>query len=101
VAGKLEEALADCTESLRLQPDLPNALVNRGLTYLKLDQPARALADYDAALRLVPRSALALYGRGLAKRKTGDMASGDTDLAAATALSPRVSEDYAASGATP
>jgi tetratricopeptide (TPR) repeat protein len=101
VVGKLEEALADCNESLRLQPDLPNALVNRGLTYLKMDQPARALADYDAALRLVPRSALALYGRGLAKRKTGDMASGDADLAAATALSPRVSEDYAASGATP
>jgi len=101
VARKLEEALADCNESLRLQPDLPNALVNRGLTYLKMDQPARALADYDAALRLVPRSALALYGRGLAKRKTGDMASGDADLAAATALSPRVSEDYAASGATP
>src|SRR5215470_4717693 len=101
VAGKLKEALADCNESLRLQPDLPNALVNRGLTYLKMDQPARALADYDAALRLVPRSALALYGRGLAKRKVGDMASGDADLAAATALSPRVSEDYAASGATP
>ncbi len=101
VAGKLEEALADCNESLRLQPDLPNALVSRGLTYLKMDQPARALDDFDAALRLVPRSALALYGRGLAKRKTGDMASGDADLAAATALSPRVSEDYAASGATP
>jgi tetratricopeptide (TPR) repeat protein len=80
---------------------LPNALVNRGLTYLKMDQPARALADFDAALRLVPRSALVLYGRGLAKRKMGDMAGGNADLAAATALSPRVSEDYAASGATP
>src|SRR5262245_22465346 len=101
VAGKLEEALADCNESLRLQPDSPRALVNRGLTYLKLDQPAKALSDYDAALRLFPRNAYALYGRGLAKRKTGDVASGDADLAAATALSPRVSEDYAASGATP
>ena len=72
-----------------------------GLSYLKMDQPARALADYDAALRLVPRSAFALYGRGLANRKAGDIASGDADLAAATAISPRVREDYAASGATP
>jgi Restriction endonuclease/Tetratricopeptide repeat len=47
VLGRLEEALADCNEALRLAPDDPATLDSRGFTYLKLGRFEQAIADYD------------------------------------------------------
>jgi tetratricopeptide (TPR) repeat protein len=98
VVGRLQEAIADCDESLRLKPGVSNTLENRGFANLKLGQYDRAIADYDAGLRLdPPNKADFLYGRGLAKIKKGD-ASGNADVAAAKALHEKIAEEFASYG---
>jgi tetratricopeptide (TPR) repeat protein len=95
--GQLDQALADCNESLRLSRD-PYTLDSRGLVYLKLGQFDPAIADYTAVLKEVPNFADSLYGRGLAKRKKGDATGGQADVAAAKALRPDVAEEFAKYG---
>ena len=69
--GQLEDALSDCTQALRLNPDDSSTLDSRGLVYVKLGQYDSAIADYDAALKLNPKLAGSLYGRGTAEAKKG------------------------------
>lgn len=94
----MQEAVADCDESLRLAPNVANTLENRGFAYLKMGQYERAIADYDAGLRLNPGNrADYLYGRGLAKLKKGD-ASGAADIAAAKALHEKIDKEFESYG---
>jgi tetratricopeptide (TPR) repeat protein len=71
ILGDLEAALADCNESLRLNPNDANALDTRGFTFLKSGALDEAIADYNAALLISPKLADSLYGRGLAKLRKG------------------------------
>ncbi len=96
--NRLQDALADCNEALRLQPGDGNAHGSRGLVYLKLRKWGLAIADYDAALRVNPKNADALYGRGVAKQLRGDKAGADTDIVAAKRIAPGVATDYASYG---
>jgi tetratricopeptide (TPR) repeat protein len=50
--GQLHEALADCNESVRLQPKVAGNLGTRGFVYLKLAQYDDAITDYNAALAI-------------------------------------------------
>ena len=95
---QLQQALADCNESLRLAPNAPDNMDSRGFVYLKLGEIDKALADYDAALRLMPTLASSLYGRGLAKKRKGDTAGANSDFKAATALRPTIADEFAIYG---
>src|SRR5882762_2996649 len=96
---RLEEALADCNEALRLAPDDPGSLDSRGFTYLKLGRFEQAIVDYNAALARSPREPGSLYGRGLARlRAQRDPDGGRADLAAAKALDPGIAEEFARYG---
>jgi tetratricopeptide (TPR) repeat protein len=95
---QLQQALADCTESLRLRPDDSDTLDSRGFAYLKLDRPGDAIVDFSAALAINPRFASSLYGRGLAKLKRGDRAGADADIAAAKAIKAGIAEELARYG---
>ncbi len=97
----LDQALKDCDAALRMQPQNPAFLDNRGLVQLRRGQLDRAIADYDASLALRPRRADSLYGRGLAKLRKGLRAEGRADLAAATAVLPKIGDRFAAWGLTP
>ena len=81
IIGALQEALSDCNEALRLEPNDTAAFDSRGFTYLKIGQWDSAIQDYSSALQHQPRLASSLYGRGLAKRKKGDTAAGKADMA--------------------
>ena len=48
-------AVEDFTEGLRLKPEYPQALVQRGRSYEQLGQREKALADFEAALSNAPR----------------------------------------------
>ncbi|WP_072818121.1 tetratricopeptide repeat protein [Bradyrhizobium erythrophlei] len=90
----LQEALLDCDESLRLNPD-GHALNSRGLVQLKLGAFDRAITDYDAAIIFNGNDADSLYGRGVAKLKLGDTAA---DIAAAKAVKADIADVYSSYG---
>ena len=94
IVGQVQQALADCNESLQLRPDDAATLDSRGFTYLKLGQFDSAIADYDSVLKLKPMTASSLYGRGLAKLKKGDSNGGNSDIAAARAIQADIVEEY-------
>lgn len=99
IAGRdLAEALSDCDEALKLQPDNAETRETRGFVFLKLGEREIALREYDAALRSDPDRPVALYGRGLARVAKGDVRNGDSDKAAARALLPDVDRQFAMYG---
>ena len=76
--GRLEEAIQDFDEALRLSPEHPGtahnhthtlpplAYNNRGSAYYQLGRIERAIEDYDRAIQLSPRSAEFYVNRALA-----------------------------------
>jgi tetratricopeptide (TPR) repeat protein len=98
ILGRLQEALADCEQSLRMLPNNPYTLDSRALVHLKRGDLDAAISDYDAALAGKPAFDSALYGRGLAKRKKGDAEGAERDIAAAKAITPDVADGFAKYG---
>lgn len=86
LAGRFQEALADCNEANRLAPGDANPIGERGFVFLKMGQFEKAISEYDAALRIDAKKSFFLYGRGLAKLKKADVAGGNADIAAAKAI---------------
>lgn len=80
---ELEQALADCDEALRLDPENAAVIDSRGWVKLRLGRLEEAIADFEAALALEPDMSNALYGRGIARLRSGDAALGGEDIAAA------------------
>ncbi len=67
-----QEAIAACSESLRLRPDNPEALRDRGHYHLNLGQIAPALADLTRAAQLTNTDRGVYYHLGLAYYLKGD-----------------------------
>jgi tetratricopeptide (TPR) repeat protein len=106
VAGRLQEALADCNTALRIDPNEDegtnqSAFANRGVVRLKLKDYDAAIADFDASLSHDPHLARALYGRGIARSKTGDAKGGEADLAAAISIWADIAGEFARWGLDP
>ncbi|MDR1837380.1 MAG: tetratricopeptide repeat protein [Treponema sp.] len=53
-AGRFDEAIAELTQAIRLDPNLAEAYYNRGNAYHLKGDYDRAIADYEAALRIDP-----------------------------------------------
>ena len=53
-SGRMEQALADIDEALKIDPADPEALLNRANVLKVLDRPEEALAGYEKALALKP-----------------------------------------------
>jgi tetratricopeptide (TPR) repeat protein len=84
--NKLEEALKDCKEAVRLRPNIAPTLGSLGLVYFKLGRFDDAISTYSASLQVNPKSAYSLYGRGTAKLKKGETAAGQADIAASKTI---------------
>ena len=85
---KFDAAIADCSQALKLDPNMANAYNLRGFAYYAKGDSDRALADYGTALRLAPDNAYAHAARGhiyLAKRAYADAIQ---EFDAALALTP-------------
>ena len=78
-----QEALAESSEAIRLDPDHPRGWIERGDLKARLGQYEGAIADYDRAIRVDPRSAAAYLNRSLVKSELGrhDEAIADLDQA--------------------
>lgn len=82
-------ALRDFEAALKRQPEMGEALVNRGAARIGLKAPESALADITRAIELgVSEPAKAHYNRALAYEKLGDLKSAWLDYTRAAELDP-------------
>lgn len=93
----LESALADCRESLRLEPDRGNSLDSLGFVLLRLGRLDESLAAYDRAIAKRNDSA-SLMGRAIAHARKGDLARAEADRAEALKLNADVEARFAGFG---
>jgi tetratricopeptide (TPR) repeat protein len=77
-----EQAIADYSQALTLDPDFVDAYVGRGLAYYHEGDLERAVADYTEALRLQPHDATIACSRGLAYRDLNQREQAILDLQA-------------------
>ncbi|MFC4034421.1 SAV_2336 N-terminal domain-related protein [Streptomyces polygonati] len=87
-ADRYEEAVADLTAALTLEPGDSEVLARRGEAHLLADRYDEAVTDLTASLTLDPASAEALAHRGVAHRLAGRYEEAVADLTASLALEP-------------
>lgn len=85
---KFEAAIADFTESLRLQPLNAGALNNRGQARYDTGDYKTAIQDFTAAIAIDAKNPLVLNNRALAYIELDDPANAMSDLQAALTLVP-------------
>ena len=86
---RVNRALADLNEAIRLDPRNAKAFSNRGGAWFKKGQLDQAIADCTEAIRLDPRMASAHGNRGVAWLKKKDLDKAIADLNEAIRLDPR------------
>ncbi len=81
--GEHCKAIERLSNAIRLNPQLPSALMNRGVAYSELRQYERAIQDYNKGLELAPNASELYTNRGDAYRQLGkyDLAIRDLDMA--------------------
>ena len=105
--GNNQEAIADLTQALQINPNFVAAYYNRGNTRYELGDETGAFEDYNQARLIEPDNDIdandehGYYGRGLARSRMGDNQGALEDLHKAatlcsehrnTALSQRIQE---------
>ena len=83
-----EEAIADCSEAIRLDPRDPALYLERAEARSAVGRFEEALADYDRAIRLDPDHAGAYLGRCRAKSELGRHEEAVEDYDHAVRLDP-------------
>jgi tetratricopeptide (TPR) repeat protein len=90
-----DRAIADCTQAIRLDPNLVVAYRERGDTYQAKKDYDRAIADYTQAIRLDPNDAVAYTRRGYMYICKEDYGRAITDYTQAIRLDPNNADAYA------
>lgn len=85
-----DTALARFDQALTLDPDEPEAVLNKAITYLRRDEDgSTALPLFSQAIDMGTREpALAYFGRGLAHEMEGDLTAAYLDIRRAAELEP-------------
>ena len=93
--GDYEQAIADFTEAIRLDPDFVGAYKvrgdahsYRGRAYGNVGDYEQAIADYTEVIRLDPDNAVAYHNRGYAYREMGEYEQAIADYTEAIRLDP-------------
>ncbi len=84
--GELDNAIADFTETIRLNPKDAAAYGNRGVAYGQQGENDKAIADLSEAIRLAPRDPRPYAGRATAYQKKGQLDKAKADFAKAEEL---------------
>lgn len=77
--GQFEQAIADFTKAIEIDPKSTDAYFNRAVAYAKKNQHDRAISDYTKALQTGPKDAGTYYYRGIAylEKRQFDQAADD------------------------
>jgi curved DNA-binding protein CbpA len=91
---KYQEAIADYTEAIDLNPQLVEAYYQRGFAQSQVSNNREAFADYTAALKLNANLPEIYYYRGLTRFKLANINGSLEDFNQALALKPDYGEAY-------
>ena len=83
---RLDDAIADYSQAIKLDPKLPRVWRNRGSAYLSKGKYEQAVADCNEAIRLDPKYARAYLTRSRAYAKLGKTDESQTDYRQAVQL---------------
>jgi len=92
--GRADAAMADYNEALRINPNSPNALANKGTLLFDLGRTDSAFAFLDRALKIKPDIPGALNNRGAIRGQRGDIRGAIADFSAAIAAAPGFRDAY-------
>lgn len=96
--NKFDEAIADYSKGIELDPHIPLAYVNRGTAYMRLLSYNQALADYNHAITLDPNIAIAYINRGNIYMRLSAYNQAIADYNQAITLDPNYAAAYDARG---
>lgn len=87
--GSADQAVADYSEAIRLDPQNGEAFNNRAWIHYRAGRTAEALADADVAVRLLARQAYAWDTRAHIHAALGNREAAISDFRAALAIDPQ------------
>jgi tetratricopeptide (TPR) repeat protein len=87
-----EQAIADLTAAIRLDPECAEAYFTRGQILARQMDYDRAIADFTRAIDLDPCQALAYFHRGLLYSEQEKYGPAKADLEIALAINPQLAE---------
>jgi len=91
--GLVDLAISDFDRAIALDPDQPEAYLNKGAAVLRRENADEAVSLFTIALeRNTTRPALAHYGRAVANETLGHLNAAYRDYTAASRIDPRWSE---------
>lgn len=90
--GNFEKAIEEYSAAFALEPNYVPGIVQRGVSYFRINQLKNALADFDQASQLNPNYALALSWKALTEEKLGQHEAADRDITKAL-KAPTVTAD--------
>ncbi|MGF1549367.1 MAG: tetratricopeptide repeat protein [Sphingomonadaceae bacterium] len=87
--GEAARAVADFSRAIAIDPDEPEAYLNKAVAMVRAEQWNEAIPLFDTAIeKKTRRPELAYYGRGIANEMTGDVRGAYYDYKRASALKP-------------
>lgn len=93
----LKPAAEDFTAALRINPDLPEAHINRGVALFQMGDVQASLTAYNTAIKLdTVHMAEVLFNRAIVHEQLNNPRAAYTDMTAALALKPGwdIAEDF-------
>jgi tetratricopeptide (TPR) repeat protein len=96
--GEIDRAIADYSESIRINPKFSAPYHNRASLLKDKQQYDRAIADYDEAINLDPKYAPSFNGRADAWEIKGEHDRAIADYSHAIGLDPKYDVAYSARG---
>jgi len=97
-AGRLDAAMADYNQALRLNPRYALAWANKGNVFFDLNRNDSALVCYDRALALRPGLSEPLNNRGSVRARMGDLHGAIADFTESIAADPSSRDGFSNRG---
>ncbi|MGW5684097.1 tetratricopeptide repeat protein [Nonomuraea sp. NPDC003754] len=94
MSGEPEQALADYTRAIEIDPGYPDYYLDRGDLLRRLGRTEQALADFESAMRLSPPWPEPYYNRAELRYAAGDLDGALHDLDRALELDPDFAPAY-------
>ncbi len=92
--GQWDNAIADLTRAIFINPEYPVSYANRGIIYANLGQQEKAIADFSSAIAIDPNYTLVFHNRGVAYGNTGQYMKAKSDFLRAIKLDAKYVSAY-------